>query len=203
MGEELILAGATGVSGDGYPVGEKLQRSAGRHVRVELPQRTGGGVARVGEHGAAGGQLLFVEPAESGVFHEHLAADLEQASDRAMQAEGDGSDGPELGGDFLPHHSVPPGRSLDQQTVAVDQFNGQTVEFRFDDVGRSLGLVEKTQQSLLKGQDIGVGKGILQAEHGQAMPDLEKPSRGGAPTRRLGESSLTSSGCRASRSSSS
>src|SRR5688572_5149643 len=76
-----------------HGVGEELERPPGVDLRVELAERAGGGVARVGEDArpladalAGGGaarlflhqrRLPRVEGEELGLLHEDLAADLD------------------------------------------------------------------------------------------------------------------------------
>ena len=60
-------------------VDEQIERPRRGHARIELPQASGGGIARIDERFLAAGQRLLVEALETGDRHEHLAAHLERA----------------------------------------------------------------------------------------------------------------------------
>src|SRR6185437_6482367 len=57
-------------------VSEELEWTRGRHLRIELPERSGRRVARIGEDGPAGLRLLLVEREERRARHVGLAAQL-------------------------------------------------------------------------------------------------------------------------------
>ena len=58
-------------------VDEHVERTGGGRARVELAQRAGRGVARVGVGGFASGDALFVEPGEQRLGEVHLATHLQ------------------------------------------------------------------------------------------------------------------------------
>ena len=91
--------------------------------RVLLPQRPGGGVARVGERRLAGLDQRGVELREGGDREEDLAAHLEQLRHRDVgpsQPAGHVGDGADVGGDVLAGAPVAAGRRADQPAVLVD-----------------------------------------------------------------------------------
>ena len=63
-------------------VGPGREVAAGRHRRVDLAQRAGAGVARVGVERQAGLLALRVDAGELGLGHEDLAARLERGGRR-------------------------------------------------------------------------------------------------------------------------
>src|SRR5207245_10798798 len=58
-------------------VHEAVEVPPGGDVRIELPNRSGSGVARVGEERLALGRQLGVQPLKAALRHVYLAADLE------------------------------------------------------------------------------------------------------------------------------
>ena len=88
-----------------HAVGPHRERASRGEPRVELADRAGGGVARVGEGGLARLRALLVQPGKGGNRHVHLAAHLEQGRS-ALHPEGDRPDRAEVLGDLLPHLPV-------------------------------------------------------------------------------------------------
>src|SRR5208337_2102684 len=60
-------------------IGEKGERTARGHVRIELAKRTGGEVARIGEGRLARRRLAGVERGEIAMAHVDLTARLEDS----------------------------------------------------------------------------------------------------------------------------
>ncbi len=103
-------------------VGEKAQRPRGGHFGVELAERAGRGIARIGEHGTAGGGLLLVELQECGPSHVDLTADLTDV-ERSTAAHlcGNVADAADVGGDVFPLRAVTSGRAAHQHAAFVAQ----------------------------------------------------------------------------------
>ena len=93
-------------------VGPEAQPPAGRHGRVELAQRAGAAVARVGVERQPRLLALGVDPGELGLRHVDLAADLER--DGLGQPGRDGRDRPQVGRDVLAGRPVAAGGAPDE-----------------------------------------------------------------------------------------
>ncbi|RMT83810.1 hypothetical protein ALP40_05455 [Pseudomonas viridiflava] len=107
----------------------EFQRTIGRDLRIQLAQAARCGVARVGEGLAADFQLACVEPLETGLGHEHLAAHLQHLRPAgAVQFERDVTDGAHVDADVLPRRTVAPRRTAHQRPVAVQQTDCQTIQ---------------------------------------------------------------------------
>ena len=110
-------------------VGEKGERTPRGDARIELAQRTGGGVARIGEGRLARRGLPGVQRGEIGMAHVDFAARLENAR-RALQAVRDRLDRAHVGGDVLALEAVAARRRLDELAVFVAQIARQAVDLR-------------------------------------------------------------------------
>ncbi len=130
----LELGSGEGLADLAPGVGEELERTRGGDARVELAQRAGGEVARIGEGRLAGLGLAGVERAKIGVAHIDLSARLEDFG-RAGQAVRDGVDGADIGGDVLALVAVAPRRRLDELAVLVAQAAREPVDLRLGDHG--------------------------------------------------------------------
>ncbi len=85
------------------------ERPAGRHCRVLLAHRAGGGIAGVGEEALPRLRLAGVELLEGGQGEVHLPSHLHQPGRLTEDAQRDRIDGAEIGGDVLPGDAVPTG----------------------------------------------------------------------------------------------
>ena len=103
-------------------IGEESERPFRGDGRVELAQRAGGGVARIGEHRLAGRGLALVEGEKVGMAHIDFAADLADGGDAvAVELLRDLGDGADIGGDVLAFEAVAAGRAVDQEPALVAQ----------------------------------------------------------------------------------
>ena len=105
------------------------QRARGRKLRVELADRAGGRVARVGERGQPGRGAVLVELCEVGARQVHLAAHLEQGR-RALHAQRDGLDRAQVLRHVLAHLAIATGGAAHQHPVLVHQRDRQAVDLR-------------------------------------------------------------------------
>ena len=113
-------------------VGEKRQRPAGRHFRIELADTAGRTVARIDQRFLAGRLRLLIEAFEIGALHVDFAAHFEHRGwHRSPQAERNLPDRPHIGSDVLARLAVAACRRLNQHTRFVAKIDGQTVEFQF------------------------------------------------------------------------
>ena len=114
-----------------HPVEPGGERPRGRHPRVELAQRAGGGVARVGEGGLAGRHALLVQLREGGQRQVDLAPHLDRrgkGAASASMASGTVRDGAQVGGHVLADLAVAPRGPDRQPAVLVAQRHGQAVD---------------------------------------------------------------------------
>ena len=161
------LAGADAV--DVHP-----QRPLGGFRGVLLPQRTRGGVARVGQRRLAGLDQGFVE------FREGLRRDEDFAADFHLRREAgaaellrDFLDGQDVVRDVLAGGAVPAGCGPDQGAVAVEQVDGQAVDLQFGEPRRRVPAVAELGDARLgldhPGLQLLEREDILQAVHALQM----------------------------------
>ena len=184
------------------PVAPDRERPFGGQRRVELADRAGGGVARVGEGRFLGFGAALVERFEGGDRQVDLAADFDQLR-RVLDPQRHRADRAQVLGHVLADPAVAAGRAADQHAVLVGEGDRQAVDLR-------LGRVAE-----LRGGDVEplqvVGEGAFsQARSSSSLRALpsesicsacstcSKRSSGGAPTRWVGESAVRSSGLSAS-----
>ena len=184
--------------------------AAGRHPRVDLAQRARTAVARVGVERQALLLALRVDARELRLGHVDLAAHLER--DRLRQPLRDGPDRAQVGRHVLAGAAVAARRTEHEAAGLVAQADGQAVDLQLGDVGRSRlvgGQAQPAAHARVEGAQLVGVEGVAQREHGRAMldvasgPRLGRTASAGAPTRWVGESGVTSSGCAASSSTSS
>ena len=162
-------------------VGEKGQRPVAGDLGVELTQRAGGGIARIGKGLAAAFDLALVERLEIGVAHVHLAAHLEHLG-RAGEHLGDGVDGAGIDGDILARLAIASGGGSDQRAVFIAQREREAVDLGFGGIGQ-LGIggpVQIAADAGVEFQHVGIVEGIAEAHHPHLVADLGKAfGRGG------------------------
>ncbi len=161
----LDLAGAVGI---------ETQRPLRAHPRIELAQRAGGAVARVGQHLAAVQPRLFVVFLEIGARHVDLASHLQHCRPaRAFEPGRDHLDLAQVGGDVLAAAAVAAGRALHEHTVLVTQADRQAIK---------LGLGREQQRAALQAlvdaahevTHFLVAEGIAQRQHRHRVHHLGK-----------------------------
>src|SRR5207302_1812208 len=115
------------------PVAPDRQRPRSRYLGIELTDRSGGRVSRVGERLLSRGRLVLVQTGEVSERQVHLAADLEQRGGIAPaatlrprpNAQGDGPNRLEVLRDLLPDLAVSAGRSAREEAVLVHKRDRQ------------------------------------------------------------------------------
>ena len=149
-----------------------VQRALGDDARVELLERAGGGVARIGKQLLAGRLAFRVQLLEAGLGQVDFAAHFEQA--RAGFPESpprscrrgavrDAADGPQIGGDVVPGGAVAAGGAAGEDALLVAQVDGHAVDLGLDDPferfarQEPLDAVDELAQLLLR-------IGVVQAE---------------------------------------
>ena len=118
------------------PCTSMLQRPGRGDPGVLLPQRAGGGVARVGERRLARLDQRGVELGERLDREEDLAADLDARSGWPVAGEPvrDALDRADVVGDVLAGAAVAAGRGPHQPAVLVEQVDGQAVDLQLAQV---------------------------------------------------------------------
>ncbi len=157
-------------------VGVELQRAGGGDLRVELAQRPGRGVTRVGERLLALGEQALVELVESGGVHHDLATQGEERRHRPLvvaQPQGDARDGADVGGDALALAAVAPGRGLQQGAVAVDHLDGGAVQLGLQHVldGK---FAQSLAHALVKAAQRRFGLVGFERQHGGGVLDARE-----------------------------
>jgi len=158
-------------------VGEKRQRPLRGDRRIELSQRAGGAVARVGQRLFAMRQRAFVEFFKAGARHVHLAAHFQHGRCGAAQVQRDGTDGADIGGYIFAAGTIAARRRAYQRAMFVAQADGQAVELGLDRKQRFAfaGVFDDTAH---EGMHLVVAEGIAQRQHRQLVHHLGEPGRG-------------------------
>ena len=154
-------------------VGEKRQRPLGGHARIELAQRAGGEIARIGVDRLAGRRLARVERGEIGVAHVDFAARLENLG-RALKALRDRFHHAHVRGHVLAFVAVAARGRLDEFAILVAQTAGEAVDlgFRNDIERRALAQAQKAPHPGAELLDLLVGEDIAERQHRHAVADL-------------------------------
>ncbi len=192
-------------------IGPEVQRPAGGDAGIQVAQRAGRGVARIGIDLAAGSSLLGLEALEVGDGHVGLAAhhqpsrrphhlrraavQRQRCARNCRNTQRQVAYGAQVRGDVLAKNAVAARRSQNEQAVFVVQHHGQTVDLRFDYVGQTLchAVRQQAQQALAPGPQLGYVESVAQAEDGRGMLDLAEALQHGAAhplRRRVGRAQL-------------
>ena len=149
-------------------VDDRVERRAGGDPRVLLPQRSGGGVPRVGERGPARVQEALVQLPERLDRQEHLAPDLERCRvPRTGQPRGDGGDRPDVRRDVLAGAPVASGRGLNQRSVAVHEVDREPVDLQLAQIRAR----PPSRRAVGPAAQVLVGEDVIQAEQPLQMLD--------------------------------
>ena len=165
-------------------VGEEAQRPARRDRGIELAQRSGRRVARIGEHLLAGGLLRRVETAEVVVAEVDLAAHLDQVRHAlALQVMRDLLDRHDVGGDVLAFRAVAAGCGDRETAGLVSQRDREAVDLRLGREGeRGLGRErQEAAHALDEVADVLVGEGVAERQHRRAVAHLAEALGGRRP----------------------
>ncbi len=162
-------------------VGEKPQRTSGGHRGIELAQRTGRGVARIGESLAAGGLLARVESGEIGLRHVDFAANL-QGLRPVVDMFGDVRKGAQVGGDVLAGGPVAAGRAPHEAAVFVAKRHRKAVDLRLchhlqRDAGVVTKLLEESADTFDEFGEVLVGESVGERKHRPGVNDLGETAR--------------------------
>ena len=156
-------------------VGEEFQRARSGNTRIELAQRPGGRITRIGEGLLTLLRVARVEGREIRVAHVDLAADFE---DRRSPRDSlrNIRDGAGVFGDILPHLAIAPRRGLHQHAVFIAQREREPVDLGLGRVGNRhpLGQAQIGPHPPIEIRDILVRESVLEAEHANFVGDLSE-----------------------------
>ena len=151
------------------------ESAAARDLGVELAQRSGGGVARIGEGGLAGLLALSVELGEPGLGEVDLPADLHQLGPAlALELERDLTDGPQIGGDVLALDAVAARRSDGEHAVAVREAHRRAVDLHLEGVARRPDLRHEPRVPVLPLAELRFAERVGERQHGHEVTLLAK-----------------------------
>ncbi|CWQ53039.1 Uncharacterised protein [Neisseria meningitidis] len=160
------------LAGDG--VGEKVQFALRSDARIELAQAAGSGVARIGKGFLPVFGLSFIEGGKIGFLHQYFAAYFDEFGRIfAVQPQGDVGDGFDVLGNVFARCAVAARCRLYQYAVAVEQADGEAVEFGFDNVF-GFAAVQTVAHALVESVHFGMvehavfilrGKSVGQRQH--------------------------------------
>ena len=157
-GHALQFAGA--VKHDG-------KRALGHEARVELLQRAGGGVARIGEERFARGLALLVQLVEGAARIIDLASHLQHR--RAVpDLERQLPDRPQVDRDIVALLPVAAGEALDEDAFLVTDAHRDAVDFRLHDEAELFPL-QRALDAIDEGFQLGGRVGVVEALHRQRM----------------------------------
>ena len=169
------MAGRVEAAHRAEPVAPDRERPFGGERRVELADRAGGRVARVGEGRLAGLGAALVQRFEVGDRQVDLAAHFDQLG-RVLDAQRDRADRAQVAGHVLADPPVAAGRAAGQHAVLVGQGDRQAVDLRLGRVAE-LGAVdveplEVVAHPRLPGAQLLLVAGVGQREHLLGVLDL-------------------------------
>ena len=157
------------------PVAPDRERPFGGERRVELADRAGGGVARVGEGRLAGLGAALVQRFEGGDRQVDLAAHFDQRR-RVLDPQRDRADRPQVLGHVLADPAVAAGGAADQDAVLVGEGDRQAVDLRLGRVaelgGGDVEPLQVVADARLPGAQLLLVAGVAEREHLLGVLDL-------------------------------
>ena len=164
-----------------------IQSALGHDGRRLLLERSGGGVAGIGEELLAVGLALGVEPVERGVGHQYFAPDFEIIGPvLPAQAQGDRTHRADVGRHVVALDAVAARHGAQKPSVFVGERDGRAVEFQFADVVRGPGFALDAADELVQFVQ---RVGVAQRQHRVAVlhgPELGRQVASHAHRRRVG-----------------
>ena len=179
-------------------VHDHAQRAGGGDLRVLLPERSGRGVAGVGERRLA----LLDQPALSsrtprpGSRPRHAPREFGESVVRPVSCCGTFADGADVGGDVLPRVAVAAGGGADQPAALVDEVDGEAVDLQLAQVVRA-GARRPARRARPRRTSSSLAKALSRLCI-RSRCSTAGSGREAAVTFWLGESGVTSAGCAAS-----
>jgi hypothetical protein len=152
----------------GDSVNHNVKRTRGDDFRIELLERTGGGVARIAVKFLARRLAFGVKFFKAGNRHEHFAAHLEHL--RGGHLQWHAADGFQICGDVVAFGSVAARCAGDEHAVFVAQTYRDAVHFRLDNPGQFF-AGQKFFKTFDEIADFFFGVSVVEAQHRHGMPD--------------------------------
>ena len=156
-------------------ISKEIQRPPGRDFRVELPQRSGGGITGIGEQRLALFGPFPVQPLKCRFGHEHFAANFKtgrKCIGICLQHQRNRADRFYIAGDIFAHFSVAARCRPAEPPGLINQIDRQTINFQFNHIfHRSAG--RRTHPVVKCPQFLG-GKRVTQAEQRRSVGNLVK-----------------------------
>ena len=163
------------------PVAEIFEPAFGDDARIELLERTGGDVARIGVRFLAGGHLLGGDFLKGRKRQIDFAADFEHFGrlGTAFQAQGNAADGAQILGDLIAGLAIAARGALGEDTILIAQADRQAIDLRFDQPDEGFGgqgvlaaqFVFDADYEFAHGLGAIAGKDIVERKHGHAVAD--------------------------------
>ena len=152
---------------------EDAETAAARDLGIELAQRSGGGVARIGERGLAGLLALPVELGEPGLGEVDLPADLHQFGPAlSLEPQRDLADGAQIGGDVLALDAVAARRPDREHAIAVREAHRRAVDFHLERIARRPDLGHEPPVPVLPLGELCFGERVGERQHGHEVAML-------------------------------
>ena len=172
MGEEIFLRFPNAFRDFSPGIGEDAQVALGRNAGVKLPQRTGGGVAGIGEGFFAFGLIFLIQGQKVGFGHVNFTADFEDIGNRSLNFYGQGTDCAQVGSDVFSSRAVAAGCALNEFAFFITGGKRQAVNFGLAHEGRRFGRIEKALDAHYKIVKLFNRKNITQRKHRKAVADF-------------------------------
>ena len=170
---------------EGEPVGgarsieDHAERALRDDFRIELLERAGCGIARVGEDGQTGRGPLLVQLREAALVHVNFPSHLQESRRRPAQTRRDRANGFDILGDVIADHAVPARGGMLQLALLVGQRDGHAIDFRLDH-DRDFLVREQSSDPCIKARYFFFRVRIVQTQHRNPMPNLRKSLEGSA-----------------------
>ena len=154
----------------------KAQWPGRSDARVQLSQRSGGGIARVGELLVTGGGLATIERDEFGLEHVNLTAHLGDIGRVGWKHLRQPDDMADIGRDIFADSAIAPRCPGNQLTTFITQAGGQAVDFGLGEQRDRFIIAQpqKTPDPTDKIARFVIRKNIIKAEHRAAVRHLAK-----------------------------
>src|SRR2546422_4731651 len=173
---------APGAAGRVERIHEGVEPAPGGDAWVELPHRSGGGIARVCEERLALGRELGVESLKAALRHVYLAPDLERRWElrRDRHRQRNARNGLDVGCDVFADIPVAPGRADAVAAVLIEEADCQAVDLQLGDV-LELDVSQRSSHPLVEFANLLALEGVGQAQHRRAVGDLGEGVGGRTP----------------------
>ena len=153
----------------------EAQPASGGDARILLPQRTGCGVARIGERRSACILLLAIECMKIIPTHEHFAADFHEVRNilfRPTKLRRDGADSAHVQCDVFTGDAIATSQPLLQHAASIDEIQCQTIDFDLAAHWQRLAVrpIEIANHRIVPVLEFLDRKDIIKAHHAAWMP---------------------------------